>query len=551
MLHNLRIENYALINKLNVELNTGMTVITGETGAGKSILLDALSLLTGQRADISVLQDPSKKCVVEAHFDTSSDWFSKFFSEHNLDAQNISIVRREIASSGTSRAFINDTPVNLSQLKEFGAQLVDIHSQHQTLTLSDSFFKFNFIDVIAENTELVKQYKIDFRTFKTLQLQLSNLLDNEQQAKKDKDYFDFLLNELLEIKLKAGEVFVLENEQKLLSNSLNILQVLSSATNQLINADENITTGLNKIKNELLSITSLNGEYQQFYERISSLYIELKDVGNDIEIAQNNVSNNPERLIFVDERLSSIYRLFKKHNVLTDEDLLNIANELDNKLLLISNYDDEINKLKLTIEKAETSLLEKAKKLSAQRIRVVKSAEKNIKNNLLQLGMPDALFIIDIKEIETLTEYGNNEIVFLFSANKGSVPKEISKVASGGEMSRLMLCLKSLLANKTALQTIIFDEIDTGVSGDVAQKMANIMLEMAKEMQLITITHLAQIASKGQHHLHVIKEVVNSKTNSKIIEIKGEERVSEIAKMLSNANPTKAAIDNAKDLLGV
>jgi len=549
MLRHLKIENYALINKLNIDLQSGMTVITGETGAGKSILLDALGLLTGKRADTSVLQNASKKCIVEAQFDTEGDWFTAFFSNNDLDNQTSSIIRREISSTGTSRAFVNDTPVNLQQLKEIGAQLVDIHSQHQTLTLSDAIFKYKFIDTLAENIDLQIDYRKDFKLYKNLQNQLSTLLENEQQAKKDKDYYDFLLNEILEIKLKEGETETLEAEQKLLSNSQNILQILSNASIHLGGNEENIISKINKLKLEMNSISSLNKNFEAFNDRLQSLYVELKDLCAEIESEQEEINNDPTRLQFVEERLSAIFRLFKKHSVSSDAELLKIANDFDDKLLSISNYDGQIEKLKSEIEKIEKKLISRAIELTKKRNSISPIISKHIKQNLAQLGMPDALFIVDIQSSKTLTEYGSDDINFLFTANKGSEAKELSKVASGGEMSRLMLCIKAMLVEKTSLPTIIFDEIDTGVSGDIALKMGNIMFAMAEKMQLLTITHLAQIAAKGQHHLHVIKEVVDDKTNSNILEISDEKRIQEIAKMLSSANPTKAAVENAKELL--
>ena len=549
MLCHLKIENYALINKLNIDLNDGMTVITGETGAGKSILLDALGLLTGNRADTGVLQNKNNKCIVEAQFDTEGEWFKKFFDDHDLDNQSKSIIRREISNSGSSRAFINDTPVNLSQLKEIGAQLVDIHSQHQTLTLSEAFFKYKFIDTISVNIEKHSEYKIAFKKFKNLQSQLNTLLENEQQAKKDKDYYEFLLNEILEVKLKSGETEKLETEQKLLSNSQNILQVLANASNVLGEKDENIISQISKLKLEMNSIAGLNKSFESFNERFQSLYVELKDLCSEIEAEQEEINNDPGSLQYVDERLSAIFRLFKKHNIQTETQLLKIGDEFDDKLQSISNYDEQIEKLKSEIVKLEKSLVVQANELTKKRKAAATSISKNIKQNLGQLGMPDAEFIVDIQTTTTLNEFGNNEITFLFTANKGSLPKDLSKVASGGEMSRLMLCIKAMLVEKTALPTIIFDEIDTGVSGDIALKMGNIMFAMAQRMQLLTITHLAQIAAKGQHHLHVVKEVIDDKTNSNIIEIKEETRIQEIAKMLSSANPTKAAVENAKELL--
>lgn len=549
MLRHLKIKNYALIENLSIDFQSGMTVITGETGAGKSIMLDALGLLAGKRADTSALLDKNQKCIIEAVFDTNQKWFNHFFKVNELDILPVSIIRREISSSGTSRSFINDTPVNLTQLKLAGEQLIDIHSQHQTLVLNDSAFKFNFVDAIADNQKLLETYQVKFKHYQQLNSELQNLLQSEQQSKKDKDYFEFLFSEIAELKLKDGETIELENEAKILSNSQNISHVFATAVSALSEDDENISSKLLKVKNDLQGISKLNSNYEALAERLMSAYVELKDITNECSNELDSIPNDTNRLAFIEERLSLIYKLYKKHGVHSDHEILAIANDLDAKLQRIENFDNEIVKLRNEIAEIHQSLSIDAIELSSKRNICAKNIVQKIKDNLSLLGMPSAEFIIEVVESNDFNEYGKNQISFLFSANKGSEAKELTKVASGGEMSRLMLCVKFLLAQKSSLPTIIFDEIDTGVSGDIAQKMAMMMQGMAKNMQLITITHLAQIAAKGQYHLHVVKEELQDKTISKMLEINGESRITEIAKMLSNSTPGKAAIENAKELL--
>lgn len=549
MLRHLKIKNYALIEHLSIDFQSGMTVITGETGAGKSIMLDALGLLAGKRADISALMDKSQKCIIEAEFDTNSNWFTEFFSSNDLDIQPVSIIRREISSTGVSRSFINDTPVNLTHLKSVGEQLIDIHSQHQTLVLNDSVFKFNFIDSIASNKELLNDYQLCYKRYTQCKNDLSALLQNEAQAKKDKDYVEFLFHEIAELKLKEGETIELENEASILRNSQAISQVFASAIHHLIEDEESISSRLLKVKNELLSIAKLNAAYQTLADRIQSTYVELKDIAAECTHELEAIPNDASRLDFVEERLSLIYKLFKKHALQTDAEIIALANELDEKLQRIDSYDEQILQLKNELVELESQLESLAQQLTASRQKHAESIVKSIKENLILLGMPSAEFVVDISLANQYNEFGKNQLSLLFSANKGSEVKELTKVASGGEMSRLMLCIKFLLAKKSSLPTIIFDEIDTGVSGDIAQKMAAMMHDMAQTMQLITITHLAQIAAKGEFHLHVIKEENESKTVSKMIAIQGEHRIVEIAKMLSNSNPGKAAIENAKELL--
>ena len=550
MLRHLKIKNYALIENLSIDFQSGMTVITGETGAGKSIMLDALGLLAGKRADTSALLDKNQKCIIEAVFDTNQKWFNYFFKENELDILPVSIIRREISSSGTSRSFINDTPVNLAQLKLLGEQLIDIHSQHQTLVLNDSVFKFNFVDAIADNQKLLEAYQTKFKHYQQLNSELQNLLQSEQQSKKDKDYFEFLFSEIAELKLKDGETIELENEAKILSNSQNISHVFATAVSALSEDDENISSKLLKVKNDLQGISKLNSNYEALAERLMSAYVELKDITNECSSELDSIPNDANRLAFIEERLSLIYKLYKKHGVHSDHEILAIANDLDTKLQRIGNFDDDIVKLRNEISELHQALTIDATELGSNRNICAKNIVQKIKDNLSLLGMPSAEFIIEVVESNDFNEYGKNQISFLFSANKGSEAKELTRVASGGEMSRLMLCVKFLLAQKSSLPTIIFDEIDTGVSGLVANKVATVLDKLAKGHQIIAITHLPQIASRGSHHINVYKSTENKVTTTHLKLLHQADREIEIARMISGETITPASLTSARELLG-
>jgi DNA repair protein RecN (Recombination protein N) len=549
MLKHLSVQNYALIDKLEVELSEGLTIITGETGAGKSILLGALGLVAGNRADTQSLQDKSKKCVVEAVFDIRGYSLKAFFREHELDHEPTTTIRREINPEGKSRAFINDTPVNLNQLKELAEHLIDVHSQHETLTLNGSTFQLAVVDSFAGHTSLLDEYAEGFAKFKSLEKQLKELTEQEAQAKKDLDYFQFQFNELEDANLKAMNQEEMEQELEALNNAEDIKLNLSKAANGLTGGEQNLLSSLNEIKGILASMAKFKPEINELSIRLSSSYIELKDISNELESLEGDIVYDPKRIEVLTQQLDGVYRLQQKHSVKTVEELIRIKDGLSDKLLDFNSLEAEIEKVNKALEKLQPALLTLAGKISTGRKKAVPLIEKEIASLLSALSMPNAQLKVEHQVNEQLSANGLDKVNFLFSANKGSDFKELSKVASGGELSRLMLSVKSLIARKTALPTIIFDEIDTGVSGDVADKVGSIMNSMAKGMQVITITHLPQIAGKGQSHLFVYKEDKNNKTYSNIRRLSADERVQEIAKMLSTGTPTAAAINNAKELL--
>ncbi len=549
MLKHLSVQNYALIDKLEVEFVDGLTIITGETGAGKSILLGALGLIAGNRADTQALQDKTKKCVVEASFQIEGAIFKEFFAANELDYDSTTSIRREINPEGKSRAFINDTPVTLVQLKELAEYLIDIHSQHQTLTLNGSVFQLSVVDAFADHNFVLEEYETGFKKYKVLEKQLNELTAKEAQAKKDLDYFQFQFNELEDANLKADQQLAMEQELETLNNAEDIKSDLSKAAIGLSGGEQNTISSLNEIKIILASIAKFKPEIEELSTRLSSAYIELKDISNELESLEQEIVYDPKRIELLTEKLDAVYRLQLKHQVKTIEELITIKDDLSNKLLDFSSLEAEIEKVNTELDALQKSLILLAKKMSASRKKSIPKIEKEIASLLSSLSMPNAQLKIEHTESETLTANGLDKVNFLFSANKGSDFKELNKVASGGELSRLMLSIKSLIAQLTSLPTIIFDEIDTGVSGDVADKVGTIMNQMSAKMQVITITHLPQIASKGQSHLFVYKEDKNNKTYSNIRHLATAERVQEIAKMLSTGNPTAAAISNAKELL--
>jgi DNA repair protein RecN (Recombination protein N) len=531
MLQHLTIRNYALIDSLDIPISDGLTIITGETGAGKSILLGALSLLIGSRADTGTLRDKTQKCIVEAQFGIEKYPLKSFFEKYELDYNKLTTIRREINPAGVSRAFINDTPVNLTQLKEIGLSLIDIHSQHQSISLNESDFQISLIDVFAQHKAKLSAYQEDFFAYKKLK------------------HFQFQFTELEEANIKLGELTKMEQESETLAHAETIKKALNTSVFQLNNGESNVLNSLADIKNQLGAVAKFNTAIAEVTQRVSSSYIELKDVLNELESLEQDIVFNPNRLEEIEIRLNLIYRLQQKHRVKTVEELLNIQEELSSKILAINNLDVEISKVKVQIAALEKELSQKSDELSKKRKSSSSQMEKQIRTLLSDLGMPNANLSISITDAPDFRSTGRDRIQFLFSANKGGEMKELSKVASGGELSRLLLSLKSLMAQSSALPTIIFDEIDTGVSGEVANKVGNILEKMAAEMQVISITHLPQIASKGKEHLYVYKEEHIDKTVTHIRKLNKQERVQEIAQMLSSKTPTAAAISNAKDLL--
>ncbi|MBL7935573.1 MAG: DNA repair protein RecN [Bacteroidia bacterium] len=549
MLQNLRIQNFALIEETEVHLNQGLTVITGETGAGKSILLGALGLTLGNRADVNSLHDKTKKCIIEAQFNIKAYNLKLFFENNELDFEEISTIRREITPEGKSRAFINDTPTTLNILKELGDQLIDIHSQHETLLLKETNFQFELVDAFAQTTLLFADYKKQFSQLSKLKKQLEDLTAQELQAKKELDYFQFQFNELDEAAIKVGVQQHLEEESETLENAEFIKGNLSKSSLAINGGDENIVSALALVKQQLQSVSKFGKQFNELFERVNSVTIELKELAKDIDACEEDVVYDNVRLEEVNTQLDKLNRLLKKHGVNTEEELLTIKDEIETKLQQFSSLELSIEKTNKEIISLEKQCKSLAKDLSDKRLKSTAGIEQNIKTMLASLSMANAQFKIDLKPLDTLTSNGLDVISFLFTANKGAEFKELHKTASGGELSRLMLCLKALLAERTALPTIIFDEIDTGVSGDVADKIGNILLAMGKTMQVITITHLPQMASKGSNHLFVFKSDSKNKTTSSIKPLNKEERIAEIAKMLSTGTPTETAMKNAKELL--
>jgi len=549
VLKRLYISNYALIEELDVSFPGQLSVITGETGAGKSIFLEALGLALGNRADAGSLQNKAKKCVIELEFDVKNYDLRDFFVKNGLDFENPVILRREINAEGKSRSFINDSPVNLTALKEIADNLIDVHSQHQTLLLNQTKFQLQLIDSFAGTANDFELYKKLFKQLQENKKHLEELENKEKQAKKDLDYYQFLFDELNEFALDEDDVKKLEDESETMENAEFIKSALSKTSGSLGGGENNLLSSVSLLKQQLQSITKFNNAYKELFERVNASHIELKDVYNELEGEEGKLVFDPEKLNNINDKLDKINRLLKKHSVNSISELLKIKDDIEGKLQMFNSLEAEIEKLKKEITKVEASCKKQAKDISDKRKKSIGGIEKSIDAILNDLSMENAKFKIDLKTKEGLSGSGIDEVSFMFSANKGGEFKELHKVASGGEMSRLMLSLKSVLAQKRALPTIIFDEIDTGISGDVANKMGNIFSQMAGKMQVISITHLPQIASKGQHHLFVYKNDDKDKTRSFIKVLAKDERTVEIAKMLSTGKPTESAIKNAKDLL--
>ena len=549
MLTSLKISNYALIEELYVELDQSFTIITGETGAGKSILLGALGLIIGQRADLSALKDQSKKCIIEAQFNIEKYDLHLLFKQNDWDYDIHTIVRREITPNGKSRAFINDSPVNLSQLKELGDQLIDIHSQHNTLTLNNNLFQLKLIDSLADNKSLLSDYKLAYSTYKSVKKKLYQKEESIVKAKAEENFLQFQFDELDQLKLSSDEDEELEEEQRSLEHMEETKTSMNHALNVLVYQDENAIDLMRLGKSQLSDASKFNKIAEELKERLSSLLIEIQDITSEIESENNNLEYDPDRLEFIRNRLSSIYSIQKKHGVSTNQELIDIKSSIESKLLEISNFDNDIEELKLEVSKIELLLNKYASDLTARRNSAAPILESKVKELLIRLGMKNASLTVKVISNQEFSSSGKEDIQFLFTANKGLEERELSKVASGGELSRLMLAIKSILARKVKMPTIIFDEIDTGVSGEIADKVGDILKLMSKELQVVSITHLPQMAAKGNSHLKVYKEDIDGETRSFIKVLNNEERIEELAKMLSGSKMSVAAIDNAKALL--
>ena len=549
MLTQLSIKNYALINELKIDFSSGLSIITGETGAGKSILLGALGLVLGNRADSSTLKDNSKKCLVEAKVSIANYNLREFFEEVDLDYEDHTIIRREILPSGKSRAFVNDTPVNLSILNDLRSNLIDVHSQHQTLSLSDTNFQFSVIDALAKNASKIESYKKGLIKLKNLKKQLEDLKTSQREANQQHDYNLHLFNELNDANLEIDEQEILEEKLEKLNNIEDIKINLSEALEISINEEIGLQTLLNTLENRLSKISSFSKEYKDLSDRITSVKIELDDIVSELEDENENVEFNPNEAEELNDRLQLIYNLQKKHYVNSNKELLEILEELSNKIIAVESSEEVINQKESEIKEVEQKLNDLAEKISKARQKVIPSLQSALQSLLSDLGMQNARFSIKVNLKDSYFSNGKDELQFLFSANKGGSFGELKKVASGGELSRIMLVIKKILSENISLPTIIFDEIDTGVSGEISNKIATIMQQMSKQMQVITITHLPQIAAKGNNHYKVYKEDINNTTTTNLRLLSPDERIVEIAEMLSGKEFSETAITHAKELL--
>lgn len=550
MLQNLNISNYALIERSTIEFDEGMSVITGETGAGKSIMLGALGLLLGGRADVQVLQNKEQKCVVEATFDVSKYNLKLLFSEEDVDYDDQTIIRREILPTGKSRAFVNDQPVNVSFLKQLGNKLIDIHSQHQNLLLSDESFHLNIVDTVAQCDKELSAYQTVYSEYSALLSKEKSMVEDNDRMKRDLDYLQFQLKELQDLKLTEHEDVELEMEQEKLANAEDIKMQLSESVNILEGSEMSVIPALKQLTNNIAKIDRFLPKDTNAHQRIESARIDIEDLMHTFSQVCDSLDVDPQRLEYVDSRLNAIYSLEKKHRVENVDALIALRDELSRKVGLITNFDEQLEDLRKELSQVQSKLQSVADALSNKRLSVFDQIKQYVESHLHDMGMRNAVFTIGHARTDKYSSTGNDEIHFLFAANLGGTPTDISKVASGGEMSRVMLSIKSLLSRSKNLPTIIFDEIDTGVSGDVADKMGGIMTQMASNMQVIAITHLPQVAAKGNRHYQVYKQDTAETTISHIRSLSPEERVTEIAKMLSGSRISDAAIQNAKDLLG-
>lgn len=549
MITSLSIKNYALIEKLSIDFSKGFSIITGETGAGKSIILGAIGLVLGKRADLTSLKNKEEKCVIEAQFDISKYNLKEFFQANDLDYEDETIIRREILPSGKSRAFINDSPVNLQELQDLSFFLIDIHSQQQTQELSDESVQFKIIDAISNNAETISDYQKSLKIYKSEKSRLNALLKKQSDSGKEQEYNTFLLNELVSAKLKSGEQAELEADYEKLNN-VEIIKESIDKSLAIANEEQfGVFHNLNEIKTALQKIAPFSTEYQSLFERITSLSIEFDDISKELQNSSEKLLNDPEQLELVSQKLQLIFNLQKKHHVDSVDELLQIQADLGNTLLELDNIEEEIETLSKSIEQKENELNELAGVIHESRIQAIPVLSDKLIAILETLGMPNARFKIELTTVNTYFQNGKDELQFLFSANKGSDFGLLKKVASGGEMSRIMLAVKAILAQYSKLPTLIFDEIDTGVSGEIAIRMGEIMKEMSKTMQIFAITHLPQIAAKGDSHFKVSKSTIDNDTQSELKLLSQDDRIIEIAQMLSGANISDSALNHAKELL--
>ena len=549
MLVKLFVQNYALIKDLDVQLENGLTIITGETGAGKSILLGALSLILGTRADTSVLLEKNEKCIVEGTFRIEEYDLSEFFASNELDYEPVTILRREINPAGKSRAFINDTPVTINLLKELGDKLIDIHSQHQTLMLSDNSFQLNVIDSFAGTAKLNSEYRTGYNNYRKLKKEYSDLKEKADRTKADLEYYQFQVNQLEEAKLVPGEQEELEKEQELLSHAEEIKVALSNSSNLFASDGISILSMLREIKTNLDKIKTFIPEGEDISSRADSSYIELNDMAGEIEKLAISIDADPHRLAHVNDRLDNIYSLIQKHRVNNLNELINKKEEIKNLIKSIVTSDDRMTELASILERETDKLKKLSREISDKRNRIIPDVERKITELLKQLGMPNARFKISFSQTGDFTNTGIDHADFLFTANKQVAPENLARIASGGELSRVMLSLKSFLTKNRNLPTIIFDEIDAGVSGEIADKVGQILAGMGEYMQVVNITHLPQVASRGTKHYHVYKDETGDSTITRIKLLSSDERILEVARLLSGSEVTEIAMKNARELL--
>ena len=549
MLNTLSIKNYALIDDLKVDFPKGFIIITGETGSGKSIMLDALSLVLGKRADMSALRNKDEKCVIEAEFSLQNYEFQSLFNELEIDYDPQTIIRREILPSGKSRAFVNDSPVTLDVLSRLGEALVDIHSQHQTLSLSDTTFQFEIIDAMAENKSLLEEYQHLLVLLKNEQKKLQELIDFQQTANKEYDYNLHQLKELKSVTLEEG---ILEELEESYEEASNIEEIKESITESLyLLNDENIgiLNNLRELRRAFSNLTEYKQQYRELYERIDSAFLDLEDLSRDVADIDENIETDPENLEEISKQLNKIYSLQQKHKVTTVEELMSIQERLEKAVSKTESADFDLKEQQELVAKQQAETSKKATELHKTREKVVPTLTKQLESFMHELGMPNGRFDIKLTLTSHFFNNGNDELSFLFSANKGGDFGPLKKVASGGELSRIMLAVKAIMAAHTALPTIMFDEIDTGVSGEISQKMGDIMKQMSKNRQVFAITHLPQIAAKGAYHFKVFKEDITGKTTTHLKMLTEQERISELSEMLEGKNSGESARNHAIELL--
>lgn len=549
MLQRLYVRNYALIDSLEIDFHKGLSVITGETGAGKSIILGAIGLILGQRADTKSVKNGSSRCLIEGTFDISAYGLQPFFEENDLEYDDgVCLMRRELMTSGKSRAFINDTPVTLAQMKDLGDRLLDIHSQHQNLLLGDNRFQLNVLDVLSGNTIVLSEYKTAFEKYRSLSRQLDALKEQASKARQEEDYIRFQYQQLQDAALQEGELESLEEEQQVLSHAEDIKVALFSVRESLVGEDRGLLSVLKESADRLSALARIFPKISELSERMQSDIIDLKDIASEVDGMQERITFDSERSVYVQERLDTLYGLLQKHRLSTITELLDLQQQWENKLLLIDDSDSRIGECEKALTRQRAYVEELAMQLSALRHKAAVELQKDLTDMIRPLGMPNIRFEVSFIP-KPFDESGVEYVQFMFSANKNQALQPVAEIASGGEISRLMLCIKALIAGKVALPTIIFDEIDTGVSGEVADKMGNIMREVSRYMQVITITHLPQVTVKGDTHYKVYKTDDEESSVTNIVELSERERVEEIARMLSGAEMTAAALDNARALL--